>query len=180
MNRNSILQIGPDLVEVSTYIPQDPYFGRPYIDRDEIRDAPGVHRNIHGGFENTDTRFNFYFPAIEVYGGRMFQPMEGGHAGHENIFGEGPVAEISGGMAMAFRMGGYMVESNCGHIGDDIDERAGPDPTLYGYRAAIESARLSRHLAKQIYGAEPANGYVYGGSGGGRRPGSGNHRHPAG
>ena len=169
MNRNSILQIGPDLVEVSTYIPQDSYFGRPYIDRDEIRDAPGVHRNIHGGFENTDTRFNFYFPAIEVYGGRMFQPMEGGHAGHENIFGEGPVAEISGGMAMAFRMGGYMVESNCGHIGDDIDERAGPDPTLYGYRAAIESARLSRHLAKQIYGAEPANGYVYGGSGGGRR-----------
>src|SRR3546814_10540048 len=40
---------------------------------------------------------------------------------------------------------------------------------LYGYRAAVESARLSRHLAAQIYGKPPANGYVYGGSGGGRR-----------
>src|SRR3546814_18689731 len=35
--------------------------------------------------------------------------------------------------------------------------------------AAVESARLSRHLAAQIYGEPPANGYVYGGSGGGRR-----------
>src|SRR3546814_11971144 len=33
----------------------------------------------------------------------------------------------------------------------------------------VESARLSRHLAAQIYGEPPANGYVYGGSGGGRR-----------
>src|SRR3546814_6160097 len=63
----------------------------------------------------------------------------------------------------------YMVESNCGHIGDDIDPKGGNDPTLYGYRAAVESARLSRHLAAQIYGEPPANGYVYGGSGGGRR-----------
>src|SRR3546814_6570292 len=70
---------------------------------------------------------------------------------------------------MAFRLGGYMVESNCGHIGDDIDPKGGNDPTLYGYRAAVESARLSRHLAAQIYGEPPANGYVYGGSGGGRR-----------
>src|SRR3546814_3907439 len=89
--------------------------------------------------------------------------MEGGNAGHENIFGEGQVAQISGGLAMAFRLGGYMVESNCGHIGDDIDPKGGNDPTLYGYRAAVESARLSRHLAAQIYGEPPANGYVYGG-----------------
>src|SRR3546814_11072026 len=70
---------------------------------------------------------------------------------------------------MAFRLGGYLVESNCGHIGDDIDPKGGNDPTLYGYRAAVESARLSRPLAAQIYGAPPANGYVYGGIGGGRR-----------
>src|SRR3546814_1819886 len=80
--------------------------------------------------------------------------MEGGHAGHENIFGEGPVAQISGGLAMAFRLGGYMVESNCGHIGDYIDPKGGNDPTLYGYRAAVESARLSRHLRSEEHTSE--------------------------
>ena len=161
--------IGPEQITVGDYVPTDAFFGAAYIDRDEMRDRPMRHRVLHGGFADSDTRFTFYFQPGEGYAGRMFQPMEGGHAGHENIFGEGPVAEISGGLAMAFRLGGYMVESNCGHIGDDIDERAGPDPTLYGYRAAVESARFSRHVARQIYGAEPANGYVYGGSGGGRR-----------
>ena len=33
-----------------------------------------------------------------------------------------------------------MVESNMGHIGDDIDPKGGDDPTLYGWRAAAESA----------------------------------------
>src|SRR3546814_7619677 len=67
------------------------------------------------------------------------------------------------------RLGGYMVESNCGHIGDDIDARAGDDPTLYGYRAGVEAARFSKHVAKQVYGREPDYSYVWGGSGGGRR-----------
>jgi len=156
-------------LDLASYAVTDSYFGAPYIDRDEHRSEPRSHRVVHGGFADTDTRFNFYFQSEEGYRSRMFQPMEGGHAGHENIFGEGPVAKISGGLEMAFRLGGYMVESNCGHIGDDIDPRGGEDPTLYGFRAAIESARLSRHLAEQIYGAPPANGYVYGGSGGGRR-----------
>jgi hypothetical protein len=161
--------IGPDTLDVGDYRATDAFFGRAYIDRDELRTTPSRHRLVHGGFAGTDTRFTFYFPPAEGYKGRLMQPMEGAHAGHENIFGEGPVAEISGGLAMAFRLGGYMVESNCGHIGDDIDSRGGDDPTLYGYRAAIEAARLSKHLAAQIYGASPANGYVYGGSGGGRR-----------
>jgi hypothetical protein len=156
-------------LDVQSYKVTDGFFGRPYIDVDEQRSEPSPHRNVHGGFEGTDTRFNFYFPPASTYRNRMFQPMEGGHAGHENIFGEGPVAQISGGLGMAFRLGGYMVESNCGHIGDDIDPKGGADPTLYGFRAAIESARFSRHIAAQIYGAPPANGYVYGGSGGGRR-----------
>jgi L-arabinose transport system ATP-binding protein len=67
------------------------------------------------------------------------------------------------------KLGGYMVESNSGHIGDDIDPRAGEDPSLYGYRASVESARFSKHVAKQIYGREPDYSYVWGGSGGGRR-----------
>src|SRR6202000_1096779 len=66
-----------------------------------------------------------------------------------------------------------MVESNSGHIGDDIDKRAGDDPTLYGYRASIEAARFSKHVAAQVYGKAPKYSYVWGGSGGGgRSPGA--------
>ena len=161
--------VGPPTLDLPSYAVTDPFFGAPFVDRDELRTVPSVHRLVHGGFADTDTRFTFYFPPADQYKGRLFQPMEGGHAGHENVFGEGPVAQISGGLAMAFRLGGYMVESNCGHIGDDVDPRGGMDPTIYGFRAAIEAARLSKHLAARIYGEAPANGYVYGGSGGGRR-----------
>src|SRR3546814_3643190 len=94
---------------VASYAVTDGYFGKPYIDRDEERTEPIPHRNVHGGFKGTDTRFTFYFPSKEESRNRLFQHMEGGHAGHEHIFGEGPVAQISGGLAMAFRLGGYMV-----------------------------------------------------------------------
>jgi hypothetical protein len=150
------------------YTVADAYFGKPYIDRDEWREQPYPHRNIHGGFENTDTRFTFYFPAIEAWEGRMYHPIEGAHAGHEEAFA-GMMGQLLGGLPMIARLGGYMVESNCGHIGDDIDRRAGDDPTLYGHRAGVEAARFSKHVCKQVYGREPAYSYVWGGSGGGRR-----------
>jgi hypothetical protein len=156
-------------IDVASYAVTDPYFGKPYIDRDEPRDQPIPHRHVHGGFEGTDTRFSFYFPSRENYKGRMFQPMEGAHAGHEDAFA-GPMGQLLGGLQMiGERLGGYMVESNSGHIGDDIDQRAGNDPTLYGYRASIEAARFSKHVATQVYGKPPQYSYVWGGSGGGRR-----------
>lgn len=163
-------EINPPTTElaVDSYQVVDPFFGAPYIDRDEWRETPVPHRQIHGGFAGTDTRFTFYYPPSELWQGRMFHPIEGGHAGHEDFFG-GYAGEISGVMGMVVRMGGYMVESNSGHIGDDIDPKGGDDPTLYGYRASIESARVSRHLAAQIYGRPVSYGYVWGGSGGGRR-----------
>src|SRR3546814_6668316 len=74
------------------------------------------------------------------------------------------MGQLMGGLPMIVRLGGYMVESNCGHIGDDIDARAGDDPTLYGYRAGVEAARFSKHVAKQVYGREPDYSYVWGGS----------------
>ena len=129
---------------------------------------PYPHRNVHGGFENTDTRFTFYFPTQEEWGGRMYHPLEGAHAGHEEAFA-GMMGQLMGGLPMIVRLGGYMVESNCGHIGDDLDQRAGSDPTLYGHRAGIEAARFSKHVARQVYGREPDYSYVWGGSGGGRR-----------
>src|SRR6202034_3423539 len=110
----------------------------------------------------------FYFPPQEHYEGRMFQPLEGAHAGHEDAFG-GLMGEMLGGLPLTIRLGGYMVESNMGHIGDDIDPKGGDDPTLYGHRAAAEVARFSKHIAAQVYGQAPHHSYVWGGSGGGRR-----------
>ena len=123
-------------LDVDSYVVADKYFGKPYIDRDEHRDAPYPHRNVHGGFENTDTRFTFYFPKQEEWGGRMYHPLEGAHAGHEEAFA-GAMGALLGGLDMMVGLGGYMVESNSGHIGDDIDKRAGIDPGLYGYRASV-------------------------------------------
>src|SRR3546814_11485112 len=137
-NRRDKLEIGPETLDVASYAVTDGYFGKPYIDRDEERTEAIPHRNVHGGFKGTDTRFNFYFPSKEEYRNRLFQPMEGGHAGHENIFGEGPVAQISGGLAMAFRLGGYMVESNCEHICAELDPKGGNDHTLYDHQPAKE------------------------------------------
>ncbi|MFI5040368.1 MAG: PKD domain-containing protein, partial [Acidimicrobiales bacterium] len=95
-------------------------------------------------------------------------PLEGAHAGHEDFFGTA-LGDAMGGVGLTARLGGYMVETNMGHIGDDIDPKGGEDPTIYGWRAAAEGARLSKHLARQVYGTEPHHAYVWGGSGGGRR-----------
>jgi hypothetical protein len=155
-------------LETESYVPVDSFFGAAYVDLDEWRDAPYPHRRVHGGFEGTDTRFTFYFPDADEWQGRMYQPIEGAHAGHENAF-DGPTGEMLGGLRMTARIGGYMVESNSGHIGDDIDQKGGEDPTLYGWRASAETGRLSKHIAKQVYGRAPDYSYVWGGSGGGRR-----------
>ena len=155
-------------IECDSYEVADSFFGRPYIDLDEWREAPFPHRHVHGGFADCDTRFTFSFPAEEEWQGRMYMPLEGAHAGHEDVFG-GPMGELIGGLAMMVRLGGYMAESNMGHIGDDVDPKGGDDPTIYGWRAAAEAGRFSKHVAKQVYGVEPHHSYVWGGSGGGRR-----------
>lgn len=154
-------------LETDSYRVTDAYFGAPFVDEDIHRDAPVPHRLVHGGFTGTDTRFTCYFPEAG-YEGRMFQPIEGGHGGHERSHDNPMIAEMIG-LPMISRLGGYMVESNQGHIGDDVDGRAGDDPTLYGHRASAESARFSKFLAAQIYGAPPHHAYVFGGSGGARR-----------
>jgi hypothetical protein len=156
------------MIDLQGYSVTDDYFGAPYIDVDEQRDLPYPHRHVHGGFADTDTRFRFWFPPAERYEGRMFNPLSGAHGGTEDFFGS-PFGEMIGGLGTCFRLGGYMVESNQGHIGDEIDERAGADPTLYGHRASAEVARFSKFVAAQVYGEPPHHSYVFGGSGGGRR-----------
>jgi len=155
-------------LDLSGYVVTDDFFGAPYIDHDGLLDEPTPHRYVHGGFEGTDTRFALRFPVDGSYQGRLYQPLEGANAGHEEVFA-GALGSNIGGLAMTFRLGGYMVESNMGHIGDVMDPKAGPDPTIYGWRAAAESARFSKFLAEQILGSAPKYSYVFGGSGGARR-----------
>src|SRR3546814_18741241 len=67
--------IDPGLARaINSYVPTDSYFGRHFIDADEMRDDPLPHRYIHGGVENTATRFATSFPETDVYSGRFFQP----------------------------------------------------------------------------------------------------------
>lgn len=157
-------------LEIESYVPTDSFFGAPYIDRDEERDDPLPHRHVHGGFTGTDTKFTLYFPTDGSYQGRLINPLAGAHGGHEESFGPGTaMGELAGGLPMTSRLGGYLVESNQGHIGDDLDPKGGDDPTLYGHRASAEVARFSKHIAAQVYGEPPHHSYVWGGSGGGRR-----------
>lgn len=155
-------------LDLSSYVVTDDFFGAPYIDVDEERADPTPHRHVHGGFEGTSTRFTFYLPPPGRYQGRLYQPLEGANAGHEDV-NAGALGAALGRVEMLFRLGGYVVESNMGHIGDVMDPKAGPDPTIYGWRAAAESARFSKYIAERALGSAPSYSYVFGGSGGARR-----------
>jgi hypothetical protein len=162
-------KVGNGTIDVAGYVSTDGFFGTPYVDVDEERSEPIPHRYVHGGFADTATRWAFWFPTDGQYRGRILQPLEGAHGGHENAFGNDLMADFLGGLRMCARLGGCMVESNQGHIGDDLDPRGGDDPTLYGHRASAETARLAKFVAAQVYEEAPHHAYVWGGSGGGRR-----------
>lgn len=153
------------------YTVTDPAFGAPYVDVDEWRttlDQAHRYRFVHGGFAGTDTRFACYFPPPEVWRGRMLFPVEGGLGGYENTC-ETIQGFILDQLGIGFRLGAYVVESNGGHVGVDLDASVGENPSIYGYRAHAESARVSKHLAAQIYGEPPRSSFAYGGGGGGMR-----------
>src|SRR2546428_9469457 len=143
----------------------DTFFGSPYVDVDEWRDAPLRHRYVHGGFENTDTRFSLYFPPKEVYGGRILQTLEGRSGGNEST-AVGPLG--CGALELAVACGAYLAESNQGHVGEDLSGLRG-EASVLGWRASAETARLSKRLASEMYGEAPHHSYVFGGSGGGIR-----------
>src|SRR3546814_19343619 len=74
--------IDPGLARaINNYVPPDSYFGRPFLDADEMRDDPLPHRYIHGGFKNNDTAFSNYFPQQHIYAGRFFQALREGIGG---------------------------------------------------------------------------------------------------
>jgi hypothetical protein len=142
----------------------DEFFGKPYHDVDEWRDAPVRHRYVHGGFDGTKARFSFYFPPADLWEGRFIQPDIGGMGGNEKI-AQSPMADLLGSIPFAFSVGSYLVESNQGHIGMDMNTGS-DDPAVAQYRADAQAARHSKDVAREMYGVPPHHGYRYGGSGG--------------
>ncbi len=165
---------GVNRIDPSGYVVVDDFFGTPYIDVDDWREtrcrtamctvglpAPILGIRVPVSASRAVSRGRLHHQPL---GGRQRRP-------HEDV-GFGPaVGEVTGGQArrMVFRLGGYMVESNMGHIGDVKDAKAGDDATIYGWRAAAESARFSKFVAAQVLGVAPRHSYVFGGSGGARR-----------
>src|ERR1700740_2307149 len=133
MNSQIAERAGGGSIDLHSYRATDTFFGAPFVDVDERREKPVLHRYVHGGFSDTATRWAFWFPLDGQYRGRLLQPLEGAHGGHENAFGNDLMGEFLGGLRMCARLGAFMVESNQGHIGDEIDPRGGDDPTLYGH-----------------------------------------------
>lgn len=149
-------------VMTQKYHPKDdPTFRKPYIDINEIRKGVVDYRYVHGGFEETDTKFSFFFPINEAdYEGRFFQfvaPMQGSEDASIGRTG------IEDKITFAITHGAYFVETNMG-----IGEVWGPlaDSTII-YRASAASAEYSRKIAAEIFGEHRPYGYIYGGSGGG-------------
>src|SRR6201992_4253603 len=141
---------------------QDPVYNLPYVDIDEERDSPCLHRYVHGGFKGTKAQFSFYFPPQERYQGRFFHntyPM----AVNSDI-GPFPIAfdVATGNLGFTIDSGAYYVQTNLG--GRD---RAPPaDPAIAAYRVNAAAAKDSPVVAADLYGPHRPFGYLFGGSGG--------------
>jgi hypothetical protein len=153
---------------VKSYVGQDAFFGNPYVDLDEWRVGDFPRRYLHGGFEGTVTRFALSFPLPEVYEKRFIQFLS---IGPEDQIDKEPYNIDVGGFGVAVRLGAYLVESNEGHFGAELEPGWSPavsDPTIAAYRASAEVARFAAHAAAGIYGRPPQYGYVFGGGGAGQ------------
>jgi hypothetical protein len=140
----------------------DPLFNDPYVEINELRDAPVPHRYVHGGFRGTDARFSFYFPPAERYEGRF----------HHNTYPLAATSDIApfpiafdvatGDLGFTLDSGAYYVQTNNG----SAFSRSAADPSIAAYRVNAAAAKYSRILAAELYGAHRPFGYLYGGSGG--------------
>src|SRR3954452_19655467 len=155
-NDAGALAQAPTPAPTPLYSPEkDPYFAQPYIDVDEWRELPLRHRYVHGGFKDTETRFSFYFPPTEQYGGRFFQHITP-VPDDENLGQKAPLNEDNK-IAAAFEGGAYFVETNGGgkfDLGKVATMKY--DPTISAYRANAASAAYSRTVAQRVYGGRPS------------------------
>lgn len=153
--------IGPDPQRVTEYS-VDARYDKPYVDTDEWRSEPELHRYVHGGFEGTDARFSFYFPPAERYQGRFF------HNTYPLILTEDiapfPIAfdVATGNLGFTLDSGAYYVQTNLGGA-DRLDD---PDGAIGAYRVNAAAAKYSRLVATRLFGEHRPYGYLFGGSGG--------------
>jgi hypothetical protein len=168
------LETGMNTVESTPPLPaeavaDDPLFAKPYIDIDEWRDTPVRHRYIHGGFEDTQTRFSYYFPPEQQYQGRFIQYITPVPVS-ENLAPNMPAGEYSK-IGFSIDSGAYFIETNGGgEVDYTTPGGTRMDPTITAYRANAAAAQYSRAVAQAIYGnGQRPFGYCYGGSGGGFR-----------
>ncbi len=146
----------------------DALFAKPYVDKDEWRDAPVRHRYVHGGFKDTDTRFSFYLPPKEQYQGRFFQHITPVPL-NENLAQRTPPGEQNF-IGFAIDSGGYFIETNGGgQLDFSAPGGAKLDSTITAYRANAAAAQYSRVVAMEMYKSKRPYGYAFGGSGGGYR-----------
>lgn len=119
----------------------DPIYNQPVIDSQEDLTTPIPHRKVSGHFEDTDKKFNFYFPQINLWEGRFFHlvyPTNDENATDETI-------------SFGAESGAYTVQTNGGG----------------GYRVDAAAAKFSKIVAEDYYNSsERIYGYIYGGSGG--------------
>lgn len=142
-----------DRLPAPGYVPGDKFFGKAYIDIDEWRNEPVRFRYVHGGFEGTDARFSFYFPERALYQKRFFHTLQGGTGGSENTVLDAITAYNQFGVVApqallaAFDCGGYLIESNQGHLGDDLSGVKN-DNTILCYRTSAQTAMFARLVAR--------------------------------
>lgn len=119
----------------------DPIYNRPVIDSRADLKEPVRHHKVSGHFENTDKRFNFYFPLKSQWEGRFFQhvyPQYDENATDETV-------------SFGADSGAYTIQTNGGG----------------GYRVDAAAAKFSKTIAASYYeSSDRIYGYIYGGSGG--------------
>lgn len=147
---------------------KDAYYGKPYIDADEMRqrDMPDGSRKpfryVHGGFEGTRAKFVFCFPVKEDFRGRFYQYLCPFPGPDEEVASLGRSGEDDT-IAFCLQNGAYFIETNMesaaafgGH----------PEPHKI-WKSSAAAAEYSRQVAREYYGCGRPYGYVFGGSGGG-------------
>lgn len=101
---------------------QHALFKDPYVDRDEWRNQPALHRYVHGGFAGTETRFSFYFPPEAQYEGRFFQYITPSSTAYWVVDGQvqiPPTADVRKGIQPVVRLtanGGERAEIAAGAV----------------------------------------------------------------
>jgi hypothetical protein len=144
---------------------KDTIFKAPFIDIDEWRSTPVRHRYVHGGFNNTKTRFSLYFPEKSQYQGRFFQYIT--PFPDNEFLSQGATGEDDK-IGFSISSGAYFIETNGGGAVDFANPMSN-DPTIGAFRANAAVAQFSKIVASTIFGTHQTYGYAFGGSGGAYR-----------